>query len=411
MVAVLKIGVIIAGIIVLIRLKVALSITLTASALLLGVLFRLSAGEILDGVLRAFLSVENLKLVIALELVLLFSAVLKENGAMNRAISALSSVMRDARFTVAIIPAVIGLLPVVGGAMLSAPLVAEASDELHLSPERRTFLNFWFRHVWEYCLPTFPAVFLTAGITGVPVPQLAAAGTFLTLAAVAAGVLFGFKGVQPPRPGGGPGSLLQAGKQVVQFVWNLLPFFLVVVLTVGLDVHLAYPLAVVTTGLILSTCRPPYTFLRLARQHLSTDLAFLIWGIMLFKEILAATGAMGHIAGEMSVMGIPPLALVILLPALIAFITGYTTAFVGLSFPVLAPFIEPGALSPYYVMLGLASGIGAHMLSPMHACLAMTLQYYEAGMGKTYRLLFMPTAVVFLAGVSIFAAANWLVHE
>jgi len=53
--------------------------------------------------------------------VLLFSAVLKENGAMNRAIAALGSVVRDARFTVAIIPAVIGLLPVVGGAMLSPP--------------------------------------------------------------------------------------------------------------------------------------------------------------------------------------------------------------------------------------------------------------------------------------------------
>jgi hypothetical protein len=199
MVDVLKIVAIIAGIIVLVRLKVALSINLIVSAFILAFLFRLPAGEIIDGVRRTFLSLENLKLVIALELVLLFSAVLKENGAMNRAISALSGVVRDARFTVAIIPAVIGLLPVVGGAMLSAPLVAEASDELGLPPERRTFLNFWFRHVWEYTLPTFPAVFLTAGITGVPIPELVAAGTPLTLAAIAAGVLFGFRGVRPSR--------------------------------------------------------------------------------------------------------------------------------------------------------------------------------------------------------------------
>ena len=121
MVDVLKIVVIIAGIIVLIRLKVALSITLIVSSLVLGIMFQLPAVDLFNGALRAFLSLENMKLVIALELVLLFSAVLKENGAMNRAISALSGVMRDARFTVAIIPAIIGLLPVVGGAMLSAP--------------------------------------------------------------------------------------------------------------------------------------------------------------------------------------------------------------------------------------------------------------------------------------------------
>jgi hypothetical protein len=44
----------------------------------------------------------------------------------------------------------------------------------------------------------------------------------------------------------------------------------------------------------------------------------------------------------------------------------------------------------------------------MHACLVMTLHYYEAGIGKTYRLLFMPTTVVFLTGVCAFSAANWL---
>lgn len=408
MVDLLKIAAVLAGIIVLIRLKVALSITLMVSALVLALLFQLSVGEVLDGAGRAFLSLENLKLVMALELVLLFSAVLKENGAMTRAIAALSGVMRDARFTVAIIPAVIGLLPVVGGAMLSAPLVAEASDELDLTAERRTFLNFWFRHVWEYTLPTFPAVFLTAGITGVSIPALAAVGAPLTLAAIAAGVFFGFRGVRPSPLDGGAGSLLQSARQLARFARNLLPFFLVIGLTVGLDIHLVYPLAAVTAGMILSNRLPLSRIRRLARQHLSVELAFLIWGIMLFKEILIATDAMARMAGELSVMGIPPLALVVLLPALIAFITGYTTAFVGLSFPVLVPFIPPDGPGACYVMLGLAAGIGAHMLSPMHACLVMTLKYYEAGMGKTYRLLLMPTAVVFLTGVGVFAAAEWL---
>lgn len=407
MVDVLKILAIIAVIVFLIRLKVALSVTLMASSLVLGILFRLSPIEIFDGLLRTFLSLENMKLVTALELVLLFSAVLKDNGAMNRAISALSFVVRDSRFTVAVIPAVIGLLPVVGGAMLSAPLVAEASDELGLSSERRTFLNFWFRHVWEYTLPTFPAVFLTAGITGVPIPELVLAGTPLTLAAIATGVLFGFRGVKPSHHGGGAGSLSEAGKQLARFAWNLLPFFLVIVLTVGLDIHLVYPLALVTTGTILLNRMPPGKLRRLAKQHLSIDLAFLIWGIMFFKEILLTTGAMDHIASELSVIGIPPLILVILLPALIAFISGYTTAFVGLTFPVLVPFIQPGALSAYYVMLGLASGICAHLLSPMHACLVMTMHYYEADRGKTYRMLAMPTAVIFLTGIVVFAAAGW----
>jgi len=346
--------------------------------------------------------------VLALQLVLLFSAVLKENGAMQRAISALSQVIRDARFTVAVIPAVIGLLPVVGGAMLSAPLVAEASDELRLSAERRTFLNFWFRHVWEYTLPTFPAVFLTASIAGIRVAELATVGIPLTLIAIAAGAVFGFKGVAGSMPGGLAGSGPKPWKQMGKFILNLLPFFLVILLTVGLDVHLLYPMAAVTTGVILFSRIPVGRLARLAREHLSVELAFLIWGIMLFKEILLSTGAMGNMARELAGMGIPTVALVVVLPALIAFITGYTTAFVGLSFPVLVPFLPADGSNVFYVMLALASGICAHLLSPMHACLSMTMQYYRAEMNRTYRLLLIPTLLLFLTGSSVFAVGLWL---
>ena len=405
MVEVLKNVAVMAAVIVLIRLRVPLSLTLIVSALVLGLLFRLSFTEIAGGVQRAFLSLDNLKLVMALQLVLLFSAVLKENGGMQRAIAALSGVIRDARFTVAIIPAIVGLLPVVGGAMLSAPLVAEASDELRLSAERRTFLNFWFRHVWEYTLPTFPAVFRTAGIAAVPVADLVAAGAPLTIMAVATGALFGFRGVARPPSRTVPGAEPAAMKHLWKFFWNLMPFFLVILLTVGLDIHLVYPLAVVTTGMLVFSRMPAARLFQLARRHLSIDLALLIWGIMVFKEILVSTRAMAGIARDLSAMGIPAVVLVVLLPALIAFITGYTTAFVGLSFPVLVPFLPSGGLGVFYVMLGLASGICAHLLSPMHACLVMTMQYYQADMARTYRLLILPTALLFLTGASVTAAA------
>jgi hypothetical protein len=44
----------------------------------------------------------------------------------------------------------------------------------------------------------------------------------------------------------------------------------------------------------------------------------------------------------------------------------------------------------------------------MHACFVMTIQYYEAGMGPTYRLLWKPTVGIFLTAVFTFGAALWL---
>ncbi len=59
-------------------------------------------------------------------------------------------------------------------------------------------------------------------------------------------------------------------------------------------------------------------------------------------------------------------------------------------------------------MLGLAGGICAHLLSPVHSCYVMTLEYYRADMGKTYRLLLAPAILTFLVGVAVFVAARSL---
>ncbi|MGD9975460.1 MAG: DUF401 family protein, partial [Desulfatirhabdiaceae bacterium] len=325
MIDLLKMGGIVSAIIILIRMKVPLSITLSGSSLILAWLFHMPLAALKNGILKTIFSIENIYLILILELVLLFSAILKENGSMSRAIAALNRLFRDARITVALIPSIIGLLPVVGGAMLSAPLVAEASDELGLSPERRTFLNYWFRHIWEYTMPTFAAVFLTASIVGISISDLVAANMPLTLAAILTGACFGFRGVRPLQSSEEPVKV-NPWKDCLIFVRNLMPFFLVILLTLCFDLHLFYSLAVVTLGTVLLYQMPVYTLIQLGRRHLSIDLAFLIWGMMLFKEILLSSGAMVNVTSELTRVGMPPILLVVIVPAMIAFITGYAPA-------------------------------------------------------------------------------------
>jgi len=161
-----------AAILWLVRFRVALSINLLCSAIVLGFLFNLPLEKIGECAFRGAMDPETLLLTASLLLILIFSGVMKEMGMLARAVTALQRIFHDPRVTIAIIPAIMGILPTMGGAMLSAPLVAEASEELKLSPERRTFLNYWFRHIWEFMLPTYPAVLLTATLVGIPVAKI-----------------------------------------------------------------------------------------------------------------------------------------------------------------------------------------------------------------------------------------------
>ena len=93
--------------------------------------------------------------------ILLSHNLLKETGRIRRQPSGcLNLTISSAIFVrvqVALLPARIGPWASRAGASVSAPMVVPGCDELNLSPERRTFINYWFRHVWEYVLPTFPA--------------------------------------------------------------------------------------------------------------------------------------------------------------------------------------------------------------------------------------------------------------
>ena len=68
------------------------------------------------------------------------------------------------------IPIVIGLVPMPAGALVSATASKDIAKRTNLSPEESTFINYWFRHLWEYWWPLYPGVLMAIAITGLPMP-------------------------------------------------------------------------------------------------------------------------------------------------------------------------------------------------------------------------------------------------
>ncbi|GAG20102.1 unnamed protein product, partial [marine sediment metagenome] len=177
-----------------------LGYVLLLGSALLGLLFGLPAPEILEQGLIAALDLKTLRLVAAVLLISTLGELLREVASMQQMVSSLQELVTDRRVVLAIIPAFIGLLPMPGGAMLSAPMIQEIGTELKLSPERKTYLNYWFRHVWEYIFPLYPALVLAEGVLGIPLSRLVLTQAPLTLSAIVAGALVGLRQI------GGPGE-------------------------------------------------------------------------------------------------------------------------------------------------------------------------------------------------------------
>ncbi|MCJ7611195.1 MAG: DUF401 family protein, partial [Candidatus Aminicenantes bacterium] len=147
---VLKIVLVILFLLILIRKKWDLGLVLFLGTALTALLFRMPLKAFGGEVWAAAKSGETLSLVGIFWLVIYLGRFLQEKGHFKVMVDSLKHLVPEARLILALPPAVIGLLPMFAGAMMSAPIIEEAGSRWKLTPAWKTFFNYWFRHIWEY---------------------------------------------------------------------------------------------------------------------------------------------------------------------------------------------------------------------------------------------------------------------
>ncbi len=396
MVELIKIGIVFAVIIVLMYRKISLWLSLLLATFLLGILFHLPLPKIVADVISSMIDPKTLLLIGAFISILFFSNLLKETGRMNQIMEGFRSTLKDVRLVIALLPAIIGLMPIVGGALVSAPMVVQGSDELKLTPERRTFINYWFRHLWEYVLPTYPALVLAASLIGIPIRKLCWLNLPLAPAAILSGVVIGYWGVsratQPYEP-------LSGRKAFWNLFINLAPLLFALVLVVGFKVELVYAFGITIVGMIVLFGIKGETISKGFKESLGVDLLLTIVFVMGFKKVLESSQAIPSVSEALSSFGIPLWLIAIVIPMLVGLMTGVTIAPIGIGFPILIPLLQSHPDFLYYMMLAFAGGICGVLLSPLHLCLILTREYFKADWRGVYRLIWFPVAFILLTGL------------
>jgi integral membrane protein (TIGR00529 family) len=334
----------------------------------------------------------DLRVFVFIFLSMLLAGLLREGGILDLMVESAGRV--GCRFSLAAVPAMIGLMPMPGGALVSAIAMRRRYlEEAGVSREWATYLNYWFRHVWVPSWPLFQSMVITASVfaaaVGEPLdPALIAEHTWpATIAAIAAGAL-----VSAPLmarlscPAGGRGGL--RGLLV-----SLSPFILVAVLSFGLKLSLLASLAV-TVALVAAALRPSRrqlaAALRLAgrpRIH-----AVLLEALM-FKNLLISTGAPHALMGALHSWGLPLWAVAYLLPFTLGLSAGGENFFAATAMPLLASTIAgPGGIDWRLLMIAYTGGYLGVMASPVHLCLVLSAEYYQSSIGKPLALTLLTIA-------------------
>ncbi|MCD6160787.1 MAG: DUF401 family protein [candidate division Zixibacteria bacterium] len=368
-------------IIILIRLKVPVGLTLMAVAALLSLLEFGISPQFIEPFRLTLVNPRTWKLIAIIILVVTLGQILSKTGYLERMVSALKAYIGPC--TVArMVPALIGLLPMPGGAMVSAPIVEELARGTKATAEAKTASNFWWRHIWEPVWPLYQSLILAAAILDITVWQVAAICWPITIACIIAGVLV----ISLPlaREKGRSKNIGFFFREMAISTWPI-SFILLTGLILKLDLILSM-LSLYAVFLIarITDFKMIYTSFK---KEFSFDIILIFLGGLTLMNIIETGQAAVKTLSAFQAWGVPADLVVFALPFLVGLLTGLTAAYVGVGFPIVSSaFVLTGGLSSG-VFLAYAGGLMGIMVSPVHLCLVLTKKYFNCNFRGLYRYL------------------------
>jgi integral membrane protein (TIGR00529 family) len=380
----LKISLTLILILLLLRIKLNISYVMLIASAVLFLLYWMPFPLILKACKDAALNSATIKLILALSFIRIFEMILREHAILTQMMNAVKAMFRNRKIVAASMPLLIGLLPSIGGAYFSAPMVAESTEDTKMSPEEKAFVNYWLRHPWEYILPLYPGILLASVISKVELHKLITVNLPYALVMLITGFLFGMQEAK--------GELKTGEKLSKNGIWSFIPIAAVLLLVVIFHMELHYALIVSVAALFIFYRYGLKKIMSSLKHGFSLDIILLILSVMLLKEAMESSGAVRNVSQFFILEGIPTLPILFILPFITGLLTGITVGFVGGTFPLI---MSVAGTSTSAISFAFVSGYLGVLFSPVHICLVLTREYFRADLWKMYKLI-IPAGLILL---------------
>ena len=342
-------------------------------------------------------------LLFALYFVMCLEIQLRRSGTLKGMVDALNRFFSSTKVVISSMPAFLGLLPSVGGARFSAPIVETACEGMDIKPESKAAINFWFRHICEFASPIIPGMILGCAIAHVSVADLVI-HLFWMSVAFATGW---FVMVRPlkfeEKRRKAELSSEQRRTDLINVVLAIAPVLLSVVLMMAFNLSAALAMGAVVVLLI--------PVLLMMKRGVSVKDVFVgaadwrlllnVGCILFFIQLLEATGILHQIITCFEGSALPVPVIIALTSFVIGILTGMSQGHVAIVMPIVAG-LMPGSLD--LAGVAMVFGVAGQMITPTHVCLTITIDYFKSDFFKTLVPVILAEAIVLV----VFSAWTWL---
>ncbi len=359
--------------------KIGIGIALFVGSIALAIAIFGLSGMIV--VLKSIVEISTLRVVAIVVLAFALGHSMEYFGMLEVVTEELAKMLGALSFLV--IPLLVGLLPMPGGALVSAVMLAPLLKKYKLSAEKVTFLNYWYRHIWVTVWPLYPSVIIGIAVLEIAYTTFAAATYPIAIAAFVSGLIF-VRGLEK--------KLKFSTEAFKKFIFNFYPVFLLVILAAVIKVNLLLSL-LICLAVVFVHKKGISKIVDVFRKTIDPKIIILVFAVMSYKTVIMQSGAAKSLFTDISKALPAPIA-AFLITFLVGFATGIELSYSSIALPLLTSFTGIGIINPKNLMLVIGAGFLGVMMSPLHLCYVLTAEYFKADVGKSYRMLITTALIV-----------------
>ncbi len=365
-----------------------LALALISGSIILG-LFTLPLTMVIDRIIFTFTKPSIILLALAVGVIPIIGGTMKSSGQID---SLVNNLRIPKRYLLALSPALMGLLPIPGGALLSAPILEKAGE--NVPGDLLAAINNWFRHTLIMVYPLSAALIVSTRIADLDIYRailFLLPGFFLALAL---GYFAFLRKIDGRLTYHAPFSMRELmPPMVVILSAPVLDFVLKRVFSIDSPATLC----AVCVALILSILfsREKLNLRRITLQMKPWNFALIIVGMFLYLHIFQESDVRDQIAA----LPLPPLTLATTFGFLLGLLTGRVQLPASIILPVYLA--TAGTITPFYFAIIYTGMFFGFVISPIHPCLVVTGEYFAVPLKDIVRKLTYPAAVIVLAVISL----------
>ena len=364
--------------------KYELGIILTLGALGFAIL---AGVDFLQSLINVITDLSILALIVIMVLVPILGGIMEESGLMMEMIQKMRISKKS---SLMMIPALFGLLPVPGGALMSAPIVQQIDAEENANV--KVSINVWYRHMLILIYPVSSALIIASKLTNINLYTLVLGLLPALIVMWLIGYITLVRNVSPYTE--------QGERDFKRAFLNLVPILIAPVFDfVGRTFfNFAVPEIFLLLGLVISI----WLALKFGKMKVSSiktiskkmkiwRFPLIIFSMFIFLDVFILSGAPEEIASvDLSVF----------LLILIGFFLGLGTGRIQLPISILIPIylaqftvLTMPLLDFIFIYTSIFLG---YLITPLHPCVAYSTEYFKTSFIKVAKILGKPILVSFM---------------